>query len=357
MRQEWILGAVLLGATATTHADQVLVCGWNTSNVVRCDTETGACEAFVGTGSGGLASPHSLAIGPDGNLYVTSFSNGRVLQYRLENGGFLDTFVPAGAGGLGAPTDGNFGPDGNLYVTSFATDCVLRYDGKTGDFIDVFVSSGSGGLLNPEALDFGPDGHLYVVSGNNRNVLRYDGVTGAFLGVFVPTGSGGILDPHFICFHEKFLYLTAFGNNKVVRYDARTGVFVDVFIQDDPATPDIDESGGLASAHGLRFGPDGNLYVASFGNHRVLRYDGASGDFIDEFIPAGSGITGPIDILFLPPECPADLDGSGDVGFTDLLAVLAAWGPCVGACPADLDESGDVGFTDLLAVLASWGPC
>ncbi|MBT8485452.1 MAG: hypothetical protein HKO59_15890 [Phycisphaerales bacterium] len=54
--------------------------------------------------------------------------------------------------------------------------------------------------------------------------------------------------------------------------------------------------------------------------------------------------------------CPADLDGSGDIGFTDLLQVLAAWGPCAG-CPQDLDGSGDVGFTDLLTVLSAWGPC
>ncbi|MBT8485643.1 MAG: VCBS repeat-containing protein, partial [Phycisphaerae bacterium] len=53
-------------------------------------------------------------------------------------------------------------------------------------------------------------------------------------------------------------------------------------------------------------------------------------------------------------DCPEDLDQSGDVGFTDLLAVLANWGPCDG-CAEDLDQSGEVGFTDLLAVLARWG--
>ncbi|NNM25203.1 MAG: hypothetical protein HKO59_04325, partial [Phycisphaerales bacterium] len=53
--------------------------------------------------------------------------------------------------------------------------------------------------------------------------------------------------------------------------------------------------------------------------------------------------------------CPEDLDDSGDVGFSDLLAVLANWGPCPG-CPEDLDGSGDVGFADLLSVLANWGP-
>ncbi|NNF42624.1 MAG: hypothetical protein HKN62_06190 [Phycisphaerales bacterium] len=54
--------------------------------------------------------------------------------------------------------------------------------------------------------------------------------------------------------------------------------------------------------------------------------------------------------------CPWDLDYNGEVGFTDLLLVLASWGPCAD-CVADIDASGDVGFTDLLLVIANWGPC
>jgi len=57
------------------------------------------------------------------------------------------------------------------------------------------------------------------------------------------------------------------------------------------------------------------------------------------------------------PPCPADFDGSGDVGFSDLLAVLSAWGPCEGDCPQDLDGSGDVGFGDIVMLLGMWGPC
>jgi hypothetical protein len=58
-----------------------------------------------------------------------------------------------------------------------------------------------------------------------------------------------------------------------------------------------------------------------------------------------------------PPPCPSDIDGSGVVGFADLLAILSAWGPCAPACPEDLDGSGVVGFGDLLLVLSAWGPC
>jgi uncharacterized membrane protein len=55
-------------------------------------------------------------------------------------------------------------------------------------------------------------------------------------------------------------------------------------------------------------------------------------------------------------DCPADLDGDGNVGFGDLLAVLNAWGACTG-CDEDLDGDGIVGFSDVTTILAAWGPC
>ncbi len=48
-----------------------------------------------------------------------------------------------------------------------------------------------------------------------------------------------------------------------------------------------------------------------------------------------------------------DVDCDGVVGITDLLALLAAWGPNPGH-PADLDGDGSVGITDFLFLLASW---
>lgn len=62
--------------------------------------------------------------------------------------------------------------------------------------------------------------------------------------------------------------------------------------------------------------------------------------------------TGSIDAC----PCPGDLDANGSVGASDLLALLASWGPCKG-CDADFDENGSVGASDLLTLLANWGPC
>ena len=59
--------------------------------------------------------------------------------------------------------------------------------------------------------------------------------------------------------------------------------------------------------------------------------------------------------LFNDVPCDADVTGNDSVGFDDLLATLAAWGPCT--CNEDVDGDGVVGFGDVLAILANWGPC
>ncbi|MCP3902639.1 MAG: hypothetical protein GY715_03300 [Planctomycetes bacterium] len=58
-----------------------------------------------------------------------------------------------------------------------------------------------------------------------------------------------------------------------------------------------------------------------------------------------------------PPACPEDLNGNLVVDFADILAVIAAWGPCGVPCPEDLSGNGQVDFADILAVIAAWGPC
>ena len=55
-------------------------------------------------------------------------------------------------------------------------------------------------------------------------------------------------------------------------------------------------------------------------------------------------------------ECLWDIDGDLNVGITDFLAVLAAWGSDPGG-PPDFDGDGTVGINDFLMLLANWGPC
>ena len=78
---------------------------------------------------------------------------------------------------------------------------------------------------------------------------------------------------------------------------------------------------------------------------------------IDSEVPPRASGEASFDFTFeVAAACPADLDGSGDVGILDLLALLAAWGSNPGG-PPDFDGDGTVGILDLLTLLANWGPC
>ena len=50
-------------------------------------------------------------------------------------------------------------------------------------------------------------------------------------------------------------------------------------------------------------------------------------------------------------SCPADLDDDGQVGSTDLTALLAAWGR---TCTADIDQDGDIDQGDVSSLQCMW---
>jgi hypothetical protein len=56
-------------------------------------------------------------------------------------------------------------------------------------------------------------------------------------------------------------------------------------------------------------------------------------------------------------SCVGDLDGSGDVGANDLLAILADWGDCGDTCTGDANGDGIADVEDLLLVIGAFGAC
>lgn len=125
----------------------------------------------------------------------------------------------------------------------------------------------------------------------NDVFLREQGDTIAF----VESGDGGLVNPtDMVIGPDGNLYV---GNgdiaDSVLRYDGATGKFIDTFVESG--------SGGLNNPHGIGFGPDGNFYVASGFDSRILRYDGVTGAYLDEFVAAGSGgLDKPRTIVFRP---------------------------------------------------------
>jgi len=249
-------------------------------------------QAFVEEGSGGLLRPRTLTF-RNGFLFVPDENGDSVNRYDASTGAFIDQFVssdPALNGGLDRPHAAAFGPGGDLYVISFNTDDIRRYDGITGDFEGIFVSAGSGGLSLGQDLAFDSAGNLYVTTDLTHEVLRYDTSGNPFPGpsgtagtaVFVPAGSGGLLHGRGIVFDASGnLYVASIGNDRVLKYSGATGASLGTFVTAG--------AGGLDEPHSLTFGPDGNLYVGSSNLDSVFRFSGVNGQFIDTYVSTGSG--------------------------------------------------------------------
>lgn len=292
---------------ATPPAPQV---AGRESQILKYDGKTGAfLGVFVNQNllaNGRLMGATGLTFGPNGNLFVSSFLNNRVLEYKGDGGALIATFVSPGDGGLAGPMHGVFGPDVNndgvqdFYLTSYLTDRVIVYNGLTGKInegqaIKDFVASKSGGLGRPDGISFGPDGDLYVTSILNTSIQKYGGVS--------QRGAA------------------------VLRYNGFTGAFVEAFTQgaDDLSRP-----------QSVTFGPNGDLFVAAYGNDQVLRYDGTNGTFESRFVrDRDASENGPLWAtegnryggLALGPQN-LDFDGDGIGG--DLQRVLFAVGSANG---------------------------
>ena len=359
------------------------------SMLSQCHISTGVVAKT--SDSGQLNQPQDLIIRPDGHVFVSNAVTNRIVEFDVD-GSFVGVFVASGLGGLNWPAGLVFAPNGNLLVASLETHSVMEYDGVTGEFLGQFVASGAGGLNGPFGLTFGPNGNLFVTSGDNQ-VYEFDSSNGAFGGIFVSSDdNGGLANPKGLLFKpDGNLLVASFGSDALLEYDGRTGSFVG---QWDLGGLDAG-FWGLDGPWGVRLGPDGNVYVASHGgNAAVHMYDVDNGNFMRSyFVLVAGSVVNPTGLDFVPgddidcnlnllpdscdiangtskdsngngipdecepPGIPGDIDGDGAIGLSDLLILLASWGPCAdcGDCPADLDGDCTVGLSDLLILLANWG--
>lgn len=168
----------------------------------------------------------------------------------------------------------------DLFVGSCYTHEVFRYDGLTGEAQGTFASSGMSG---PRGIAFGPNGNLYVASPGNDSVVEYDGSTGAFIRVFCQGNE--IYEANQLLFGPNGdLYVSNVPSgsmgikHRIVRYDGVTGQLIGIFATE-----------GLWNPQDMLFLPNGNMIVANSLSNNVLEFNGATGSLIGEFITAGAG--------------------------------------------------------------------
>lgn len=161
----------ILGPTDAIYGPDghLYVGGLNSGGVGKFDGVTGApLEQFVPPGQNNLTATEMMEWGPDGNLYVCSPATNNVKVY-APDGTFQGNAFAAGLGGLADPHHCLFLPSGNLLVTSFGTGQVLEYDLTNGTFVGLFAS----GLSGPHAM-YALSSTVLVTSFFGNSIEEYD---------------------------------------------------------------------------------------------------------------------------------------------------------------------------------------
>jgi glucose/arabinose dehydrogenase len=224
------------------------------------------------------------------HILVADFQLNRIGRYDVATGASLGTFAS-----VPKPNEMLVGPDGLLYVTSSGTTLssphsIIRFDPATGQNLGEFATNAS-----LRGFDFGPNGNLFAADVESGAIVEFDRHTGANLGSFV----SGLADPVAVRFGPDGDLYVARGHHQtspsfnVLRFDGLTGASKGVFA-----------SAGIQNPQNLLFGPDGSLYVAnqlvlSSPTENVTRYNGLTGELDSSFTLTGSTIN-PQGLAFLP---------------------------------------------------------
>ncbi len=297
----------------------------------QCSPQLAAC------GDGGpatealLGSPYSLAVGPDGSLYIGQALSGRQVVRKVDPSGTITTIAGTGTNGfsgddgpatlaeISSPVSLAAAPDGSLYIADesnrrirrVAADGIISTVVGTGDL----GSSGDGGparlaqLSDPRGVAAGADGSLYIAdTGAGRvRMVTPDGTirTIAGTGAFGFSGDGGPATEATFKFPtavavgaDGTLYILDSGNFRV-RW-MRPGGTIDTLAGSTGSGSAGDRGPArratlLEVQAGLAVGPDGGLFVSQSANDvRVRRIsplvDGFLGGAAGEIaVPSGDG--------------------------------------------------------------------
>ncbi|MBX7218617.1 MAG: Ig-like domain-containing protein [Blastocatellia bacterium] len=243
----------------------------------------------------GLFRPAGLAFDSQGRLFVADFGNNRVRRIDLQTG-LISTVAgtgdptPTNSEGLSATSTNIASPvsvaldrNGNLFIGTLGNHAVLRVDAQTNRVSRLL---GSGDYFpNPLALTVDASGNLYIADSAISQVLRWDAKTETlepFAGSGI-AGNGGdsglataaqLLAPAGLAIDGAGNLLIAdSGNHRIRRVDTKTGIIAGVAGRSGrPGFSGDGESAILATFNtplGIAFDGNGNLYIADSENYRV----------------------------------------------------------------------------------------
>jgi uncharacterized protein (TIGR03437 family) len=288
------------------------------NNRVRRIAPNGVVTAYAGNGTlgsrgdGGPASaaslngPHGLALDSKGNLYIADTFNHRIR--RVTPAGLISTVAGNGQDGMlgddGPAVDASlylpFGVaiDGadNLIIADTGNLRLRRVDLSTGRITTIagngrFGTTGDGlpareaSFMSPYGVTVDSLGTIYVADGEDHRVRRIDqqGIITAWAGTGVRGGIGDgrpaleaqLNSPSFLSTDpDGNLYIADYGNHRIRRVGVADGLITTV-VGTGSGGPGMDgvdpRSTSLLNPNDVAIDPLGRLVLVDSGNHRLRR--------------------------------------------------------------------------------------
>jgi hypothetical protein len=261
--------------------------------------------------------------------WIVSAGSDNILRYNSQTGAFIASLLEVPTAGFSFRSDAILSNSQQLYFIAFSD--VLAFDRQTNsirtvvdhgklstnfpahllfqDNTRLLVNNGLG-TSNIETFSLTASGNQLGDSTSDTNVWRdfvvlndrlivAERSTNSLLSFSLDNltaapqvlSNQGLNKPEYLALDsDENIYVTNAGSKDLSQFD-NNGNFVGKIVSAN--------SGGLGKPSCLTIGPDGNIYICSGDTNQVLKYDGASGAFLDVFVETGAGgLNYPVSLVF-----------------------------------------------------------
>ena len=276
------------------------------THLIRKITPAGVVSTFAGSGNAGSANgtgtsasfskPHDIAIDQSGNVYVADHDNH--LIRKITSAGVVSTFAGSGSSGSanGTGTSASFngpsgiaiGPNGNIFVTDKGNHLIRKI--TSAGVVSTFAGSGSPGSANgtgtsasfrtPYNLNCDLSGNVYVADHDNHLIRKI--TSAGVVSTFAGSGNAGSANgtgtsasfnnPRDIDFDASGNIYVCDKTNHLIRKITSAGV-VSTYAGSG-STGSTNGTGTSASFNtpaGLVFDADDNLYISDYHNFLIRK--------------------------------------------------------------------------------------